>query len=65
VIFGGIVSSITRVGLSGASRLRDFEISGDVGINRVSDDAQARGVSANGFQGRVKVSLEPRWSVSF
>jgi hypothetical protein len=65
VIFGGVVGNITRFGLSGASRLRDFEISGDVGVNLVSDDTQARGVSANGFQGRVKLALEPRWSVSF
>jgi hypothetical protein len=65
VIFGGPVGKITRFGLVGASRWRDFEISGDVGVNRVSDDAQFRGVSANGFQGRIKIALEPRWSVSF
>src|SRR5687768_5680015 len=64
-IFGGIVSTITRVGLSGASRVFDFELSGDVGVNRVSDDAQLRGVSANGFQGWVKLAWEPRVSVSF
>jgi hypothetical protein len=64
-IFGGVVSRITRVGLSGASRLFDFELSGDVGINRVSDDAQLRGVSANGFQGWLKLAWEPRVSVSF
>jgi hypothetical protein len=65
VIFGGIISNVTRLGLSGASRFGDFELSGDVGINRVSDEAEARGVSANGFQGRVKIALEPKWSVSF
>ena len=65
VIFGGIVSNITRVGLTGASRFSDFELSGDVGVNRVSNDAEHRGVSANGFQGRVKLSWEPRVSVSF
>lgn len=64
-IFGGIVSSITRFGLSGVSRFRDLELSGDVGLNRVSDDAQSRGVSANGFQGRVRLAWEPRLSVSF
>jgi hypothetical protein len=64
-IFGGVVSRITRFGVSGASRILDFELSGDVGINRVSDDAQLRGVSANGFQGWVKLAWEPRVSVSF
>jgi hypothetical protein len=65
VIFGGIVSKITRFGVSGASRFSDFELSGDVGINRVTDDAEQRGVSANGFQGRIKLAWEPRVSVSF
>ncbi len=65
VIFGGIVSSITRVGVSGASRFSDFELSGDVGINRVGNDAEQRGVSANGFQGRIRLAWEPRMSVSF
>jgi hypothetical protein len=65
VIFGGIVSNVTRVGLSGASRLHDFEVSGDIGVNRVSDDVQLRGVSANGFQGTIRLAWEPRLSVSF
>ena len=64
-IFGGIVSRITRLGLTGASRVRDFELSGDVGLNRLSNGAEQRGVSADGFQGRVKLSWEPRMSVSF
>ena len=64
-IFGGIVSRITRLGLTGASRFHDFELSGDVGLNRVSNSAEQRGISANGFQGRVKLSWEPRVSVSF
>ncbi|HEU4749295.1 MAG TPA: hypothetical protein VFS56_12395, partial [Gemmatimonadaceae bacterium] len=34
-IFGGRVSGITRFGISGASRWHDFELSGDVGVNRV------------------------------
>ncbi|MEX2110684.1 MAG: hypothetical protein WD802_08780 [Gemmatimonadaceae bacterium] len=64
-IFGGIVSHITRLGLTVASRLHDFELAGDVGVNRVSDDAEVRGVSANGFQGRIRLAWEPRFSVSF
>ena len=64
-IFGGIVSNIVRLGVTGASRWNDFELSGDVGVNKVDDDVELRGVSVNGFQARVKLSWEPRWSVAF
>lgn len=64
-IFGGIVSSIVRFGVTGASRWSDLEFSGDIGMNRVDDDAELRGVSANGFQARVKLAWEPRWSAAF
>ena len=64
-IFGGEVSNIVRLGLTGASRFSDVELSGDIGINQVSDRAQLRGVSADGFQGRVRLAWEPRWSAAF
>lgn len=64
-IFGGIVSNIVRFGVTGASRWSDLELSGDIGVNRVDDDAELRGVSANGFHGRVKLAWEPRWSAAF
>lgn len=64
-IFGGIVSGITRFGVSGVSQWQDFEVSGDIGINRGGEEAEALGVSASGFQGRLKIAFEPKWSVSF
>ena len=64
-IFGGVVANIVRFGITGASRWSDLELSGDIGINQVSDDAQVRGVSTDGFQGRVRLAWEPGWSVAF
>jgi hypothetical protein len=56
---------VTRVGLSGASRWRDFEVSGDVGVNHNNSDQHVAGASHTGFEGRLKVAIEPRWSISF
>jgi hypothetical protein len=64
-MFSGVVMRVTRVGLSGASSWRDFEISGDVGVNHNKNDEHASGVSKTAFEGRVKVAIEPRWSISF
>jgi hypothetical protein len=64
-IFSGVVMGVTRVGLTGASRWRDIELGGDIGVNHVSNDLHATGVTRTGFEGRVKVAIEPRWSVSF
>lgn len=64
-MFSGVVMGVTRVGLSGASSWRDLEISGDVGVNRNTNDEHVRGVSSTAFEGRVKVTIEPRWSISF
>ena len=64
-IFSGGVMTVTRVGLIGATRWRDFEIGGDLGINHVTNDLHVSGVSRNEFEGRVKVAIEPRWSISF
>ncbi|MDP9200412.1 MAG: hypothetical protein M3P26_00560 [Gemmatimonadota bacterium] len=64
-IFGGVVMGVTRFGLSGASRWRDFELGGDVGLNHVTNDLHVVGVSRTSFEGRLKVAIEPRWSVSF
>lgn len=64
-IFSGVVMGVTRVGLSGASKWRDFEVGGDVGINRNTNDQHIAGATHTGFEGRVKVAIEPRWSASF
>lgn len=64
-MFSGVVMGVTRGGLSGASRWRDFEVTGDVGVNHVTNDAHIIGLSRTSFEGRVKVAIEPRWSVLF
>jgi hypothetical protein len=64
-ILSGVVMGVTRVGLSGASRWGVVEIGGDLGVNRVSNDQHVTGASRNAFEGRVKVAIEPRWSISF
>jgi len=45
--------------------LRDFEVSGDVGVNHNTNDQHIVGATHTGFEGRVKVAIEPRWSISF
>jgi hypothetical protein len=64
-IFSGIVMGITRIGLSGATKLRYLEMYGDVGINHTTNDQHVAGATRTGFEGRVKVAIEPRWSVNF
>jgi hypothetical protein len=64
-IFSGVVMGVTRAAVSGATRWRDFEIGGDVGINHNTNELHVAGVTRTAFEGRVKVAIEPRWSVSF
>ena len=64
-MFSGVVMGVTRVAVSGASKWRDFEVEGDVGINHNTNDQHIVGATHTGFEGRVKVAIEPRWSVNF
>jgi len=64
-MFAGVVTGVTRVGISGASRWRDLEVSGDVGVNHLTNWSHVPGANSTAFEGRVKVAVEPRWSVSF
>jgi hypothetical protein len=64
-IFSGVVMGVTRLGVSGATKWRDFEVGGDVGVNHNTNDQHIVGATHTGFDGRVKVAIEPRWSVSF
>ncbi|HEX9309650.1 MAG TPA: hypothetical protein VF887_02455, partial [Gemmatimonadaceae bacterium] len=64
-MFSGVVMGVTRLGLSGGSRWRDFEVNGDVGVNHNTNYGHVAGESRTAFEGRVKVAIEPRWSVSF
>ena len=64
-IFSGVVMGVTRLGLSGASKWRDLELSGDFGINHSTNDQHVAGATHTGLEGRVRFAIEPRWSVSF
>jgi hypothetical protein len=64
-IFSGVVMRVSRVAVSGATRWRDFEVGGDVGLNHDSNYQHGTGASYTGFEGRVKVAIEPRWSILF
>ncbi|HEY4953638.1 MAG TPA: hypothetical protein VII02_02005 [Gemmatimonadaceae bacterium] len=64
-IFSGVVMGVTRAAVSGATRWRDFEVGGDVGVNHNTNDQHIVGATHTGFEGRVKVAIEPRWSVLF
>lgn len=64
-IFSGVVMGVTRVALSGASKWRDFEIAGDVGVNHNTNNGHVSGQTTTDVVGRVRVAIVPRWSVSF
>ena len=64
-IFSGVVMGVTRIGVSGAWSRREVEVSGDVGLNHNTNDQHVVGATHTGFEGRVKIAIEPRWSVSF
>jgi hypothetical protein len=64
-MFSGVVMGVTRAAVSGAARWRDFEVGGDVGVNHTTNDSHITGVSRTAFEGRLKIALEPRWSISF
>lgn len=63
--FSGVVMGVTRAGLSGAARSGLFELSGDIGVNHITNDAHVTGASRTALKGRVKLAVEPRWSMSF
>lgn len=64
-ILSGVVMGVTRAAVSGAASLKYFEVEGDVGVNRVTNDAHVTGASRTALEGRIKLAVEPRWSISF
>jgi hypothetical protein len=64
-MFSGVVMGVTRAAVSVATRWRDFEVGGDVGVNHATNYLHVTGASHTAFEGRVKFAIEPRWSVSF
>jgi hypothetical protein len=53
----GVVSHVYRAGVSGAVSLPWLDVSGDIGLNHVSNYGHVAGVDKNLFAGRVMVSL--------
>ena len=53
----GVVSHVYRAGVSGAVSLPWLDVSGDIGLNHVSNYQHVAGVDKNLFAGRVVVSL--------
>jgi hypothetical protein len=51
------VSHVYRAGVSGAVSLPWLDVSGDIGLNHVSNYEHVVGVDKNLFAGRVMVSL--------
>jgi hypothetical protein len=64
-MFRGVIMRVTRIAVSGASTWGDLEVSGDVGLNHSTNDHHITGASNTGFEGRVKIAIEPRWSINF
>jgi hypothetical protein len=64
-IFSGVVMGVSRGAVSGATQWRDLELGADVGVNHVTNDGHIPGVSSTRFEGRIKATIEPRWSVNF
>ena len=65
-IFAGTVWKTMRVGLSGAVLIgRDFELSGDGGINRSVNRFHVIDLKDTNFEGRARVAWRPRWLIPF
>lgn len=66
VFLSGVVWTVNRVGLSGASSVsRDLQLIADIGINHVANRRNIAGNDITAFEGRVKVIWVPRWLVTF
>ncbi len=62
----GTVWTVNRVGLSGAAAIgRDFEITGDGGINHNTNRFNLAGNDVTVFEGRVRMTWKPRWVIPF
>ena len=66
IFLSGVVWTVNRVGVSGSSSVsRDFQITGDAGINQVTNRRHFVGNDITAFEGRVKLVWIPRWLVTF
>jgi len=62
----GTVWTTNRVGITGAAMLgRDFQVTGDAGINQNTSRGHREGYDKTIFEGRAKVIWVPRWLITF
>jgi hypothetical protein len=64
-IFSGVVMHVSRLGLSGGTHWNNLELDGDVGVNHATNYGHVAGRTRTSPEGRVKITIEPRWSMSF
>ncbi len=58
----GVVMKTMRIGLSKAAELGALRGTADVGINRVTNADHVAGRTRTGVEGRVVLTIEPRWA---
>lgn len=61
-IFEQPITHVRRVGLAGGAVAGDFDLRGDVGYNSVSAGGSMGFPTESGFEGRVRLSWNPRWA---
>lgn len=63
-IFSGVVQTVTRLAVQGAAALpAGFTLSGDVGVNRTTNDERVRGRTRSSLAARVRLLWTPAWSI--
>jgi hypothetical protein len=66
VFLSGVVWAVNRIGISGASTVsRDLRLTGDLGLNQVTNRRNIPGRDITAFEGRLKVIWVPRWLITF
>ena len=65
-ILSGTVWTTNRIGVIGSAMvLRDFQITGDAGVNQSTNRRNRPGYDISIFEGRARVAWVPRWRLRF
>lgn len=65
-ILSGVVWTVNRAAVTGAMAIgRDFQVDGEAGINQNRNRMHILGYDFTEFEGRVRLTWVPRWSVKF
>ena len=57
----GVVTVVNRFAVRGALITEIGDVEGDVGFNVVRNDGHVAGKERDGFEGRVRLAIRPRW----